>query len=95
MTQSRHSPSSLPCRRYTPTTRNPHRSWSARLAAFSGKISRPRFASRWMATGGSSAVRAVAVVDLQEDAGPGGVDVVAPVLEADLRAASFPSPVRS
>src|SRR4029450_8248791 len=38
MTQSRHSPPSLPWRWYTPTTRNPQRSCSRRLAVFSGKI---------------------------------------------------------
>ena len=38
MTQSRHSPSSLPWRRYTPTSRKPSERQSASDASFSGKI---------------------------------------------------------
>src|SRR5438477_515516 len=43
MTVSRHAPSSLACRRYVPTSRNPTFARSLRLASFSGKTRETSF----------------------------------------------------
>ncbi len=43
MTTSRHSPSSRPCRWYTPTSRKPDAAQRRRLAAFSGNTRETSF----------------------------------------------------
>src|SRR5437899_10723774 len=66
MTQSRHRPSSCPWRRYTPTTRKPHRSCRTRLALFSVKIRDTSFQNP------RSVDAAQRVERLPPDAGPPG-----------------------